>query len=154
MFSFQGSCKDWPGQEGGQQPGLVRLAAVFNLIDKDFIAQIFVQQHGSHMLGGNGCLRCDACQGAEKVRVVDGFPGGAVEARGSGQEYRLSGTGGDNGLIGKVGFEGKASGAVSFYQDVIRQFRKAVDWNQGSGEFAMTGRGSQAKTTMTAQGGG
>ena len=99
-------------------------------------------------------MRCDACQGAEKVRVVDGFPGGAVEARGSGQEYCLGGTGWDNGFMGQMGFEGKASGTVSFYQDVVRRFRKAVDWNQGSGEFAMTGRGSQAKTTMTAQGGG
>ena len=82
-------------------------------------------------------LRCDwslgrdVCQGAEKVRAVDNLPGRAVEARGSEQEYGLSGTGRDDRLVGQMGLEGKAAGAIGLHQDVVRQFRKAADGDEG-----------------------
>ena len=86
--------------------------------------------------------------------MVDCFLGRAVEARGSDQEYCLGGTGGDNGFMGQMGFERKAPGTVSFYKDVVRQFRKAVDRDQGGGELVVFGRSSHAETAMMAQGGG
>lgn len=113
-----------------------------------------MQKHGCHVLRGNGGLRCNVCQGAEKVRVVDSLPGGTVEASSSDQKYRLSGTGGDDGLVGQMGFEGKPPGTISFYQDIVRQLRKISDRNQGGGEFVMFGRGPHAEAAMTAQGRG
>lgn len=75
----------------------------------------------------------DICQGAEKIRAVNSFSDGAVEAGGSNEVYSLSGTGRDNRFVRQMGFEGEAAGAVGLYQDVVRYLRKAGDGDEGGG---------------------
>ena len=113
-----------------------------------------MQQHGRHVLRCDWSLGRDVCQGAEKVRAVDNLPGRAVEARGSEQEYGLSGTGRDDRLVGQMGLEGKAAGAIGLHQDVVRQFRKAADGDEGGGELVVFGGSSDAEAAMAAQGRG
>ena len=95
----------------------------FNLIDKNFIAQIFPQKYTGEVLYRDSCLGCDASQSTEAFRPVDGILNRTQKAGGTNQKDGLCGFRRDYGFMGKMGFQRQAAGAVSFNQDIVCQSR-------------------------------